>query len=145
MVPDRRIETPISVFLTLLAVLGLTPAARATVIYSSPISFFSGGEALGCSLLNAGAKPLTALSPAPTIEIELLDQNGMTISGITSTTCTASLAHGQVCDTSVTPPLSTGFTFVYCKITFSGAAGAVRASLRSEQVDGNTLVAVPFR
>jgi len=99
-----------------------------------------GGEFASCSLANVGTKPLAAVAPAPNIQIQLFNGSGTDITGVNS--CGASLAPGQICDAVVFPA---GFTFVYCKVTFSGSKTNARASLKREDGASNTLVAVPVQ
>jgi hypothetical protein len=138
----RSIEKiPLAALVTLLAVLTYAPAARATVFSSIPITFGGGGgEFASCSLANVGTKPLAALAPAPHIQIQLFNGAGTDITAANS--CGASLAPGQVCDAGVFPA---AFTFVYCKVTFSGSKTGARASLKREDGASNTLVAVPVQ
>jgi len=138
----RSIEKiPLVTLVTLLAVLTCTPAAWATVFSSIPITVRGGsGDFASCSLANVGTKPLTSVSPAPNIQIQLFDGSGTDITG--GSTCGASLAPGQVCDAFVSPA---GFSFVYCTVTFTGSKKAARASLKREDGGDNTLVAVPVQ
>src|SRR5262249_40136122 len=122
-------------------VLTCTPAAWATVFSSIPITVRGGGgDFASCSLANVGTKPLTSVPPAPNIQIQLFDLSGTDITTFNS--CGASLAPGGICDASVSPA---GFTFVYCKVTFSGSKKDARASLKREDGGDNTLVAVPVQ
>jgi len=130
-----------STLMTLLAVLTYSPAARATVFSSIPITVVGGGgEFASCSLANVGTKPLAAVAPAPNIQIQLFDGTGTDITS--GNTCGASLAPGQICDAFASP---VGFTFVYCKVTFNGSKTGARASLKREDAGDNTLVAVPVQ
>jgi hypothetical protein len=131
-------KIPLAALVTLLAVLSYAPAARATVFSSIPITVVGGGgEFASCSLANVSTKPLAALAPAPHIQIQLFHGAGTDITAANS--CGASLAPGQVCDAAVFPA---GFSFVYCKVTFSGSKTGARASLKREDGGNNTLVAV---
>jgi hypothetical protein len=126
---------------TMALALAAATTALASMISSIPITVVGGGgEFASCSLANIGTKPLKAIPPAVNIQVQIFDASGTDITG--GNTCGPTLAPGTVCDAFAAPA---GFTFAYCKITFSGGKAHARASLKREDGGDNTLVAVPVQ
>ena len=102
--------------LVVAAALGAASAGRAAVLTTSPLPVGFGGPAttLSCNVLNLGSKPLSVLA-------EIVDGQGAVLGSET-----LALPPGGALRTEVAGP-----AFAYCRFSFPGGKGKVRASAQA--------------
>jgi lipoprotein-anchoring transpeptidase ErfK/SrfK len=104
------------------AALAAASAARAAVLTTSPLAVGFGGPAttLSCNVANLGSQPLAVLA-------EIVDGQGAVLGSET-----LALPAGGALRTEVPGP-----AFAYCRFSFAGGKGKVRASAQALDADSS--------
>jgi hypothetical protein len=122
-----RFTVMATVFAATAVALAFSGVAQGTTMISLPIRVALPNAQttpyVECTLVNGGTKPLAAVPPAGSIQIQIFDESGNAFNEINN--CGATLPPGQGCFAFAQP---SGSNILYCKITFSGNKAQARAS-----------------